>query len=180
MYLLLPSSQLKMGLAESPSSFGWATSLICLHMGPHRCADNRRLWKCRARAQGKKGGRVCFGDSVALDQLVMTVNLHPKGLKSVIKYVRAFLLGFPGRETEVYASRFCCILWWLCWMVNVHCNIRQYSLPKERNSYIFLYRNLLIDYCMHNSAEVAYFFLQSGTKKNVWILWKGYITVLFL
>lgn len=41
---------------------------------------------------------------------MMTVNLHPKGLKSVTKYVHTFLLDFQSRETGVYAGCFCCIL----------------------------------------------------------------------
>lgn len=160
-----------MGLAESPSSFSWAASPICLHMGPHSYAGNKRLWECRARAQGKKGGRVCFGDSVALDQLVMTVNLHPKGLKSVINYVWAFLLGFQSRETGVYGNRFCCMLLEtgqnVMALSNGECALWRKSILSSKGEKLifFLYRNLLVDYCMHNSVEVAYFFLQSGTKK---------------
>lgn len=41
---------------------------------------------------------------------MMTVNLHPKGLKSVIKYVHTFLLDFQSRETGVYDGKFCCTL----------------------------------------------------------------------
>lgn len=67
---------------------------------------------CGNAEQGSqgKGGRAYFGGSVALDQLMVTVNLHPKGLKSVIKYIHTFLLDFQSRETGVYAGRFCHIL----------------------------------------------------------------------
>lgn len=51
---------------------------------------------------------LCFGDSGALYQFMVTVNLHPEGLESVIKYVHTFLLDFQARDTIVYAGMFCC------------------------------------------------------------------------
>lgn len=131
----------------------------------------KRLWECRARSQGK-GGRACFGDSEALDQLMMTVNLHPKGLKSVIKYVHTFLLDFQSRETGVYDGKFCCTLLEtgqnVMALLNGECALQHKAIlssKRKKKPCIFLYRNLFIDYCMYNSPEVAYFFLQSGAKK---------------
>lgn len=50
---------------------------------------------------------LCFGDSEALYQVMMTANLHPEGLESVIKYVHAILLDFKARDTVVHAGMFC-------------------------------------------------------------------------
>lgn len=50
----------------------------------------------------------CFDASGAPYQLMVTVNLHPAGLETVLKHVLTFLLGFQARDTIVYAGMFCC------------------------------------------------------------------------
>lgn len=71
------------------------------------CGATQTCWQ---KVVVGKGGRVCFSDHAALDELMMPVNMHPKGLKSVVKHAHAFLLGFQSRETGVYAGRFCHVL----------------------------------------------------------------------
>lgn len=45
-------------------------------------------------------------------------------------------------------------------LLNGECALRQQAIlsSKVKKLLFFLYRNLFIDYCMYNSAEVAYFF----------------------
>lgn len=122
--------------------------------------------------KGLGEGWACFSNSVSLDQLVVTANLHFRGLKSSIKYVHTFLLDFQSGETEVYAGRFCCILLEtgqnVMALLNGECTLQHKAILSskgKKKSFFFLYRDLFIDHCMYNFAEVAYFFLQSGAKK---------------
>lgn len=75
---------------------------------------------------------------------MMSVRLHPKGLKSVIKSVHTFLIDFQSRETGAYAGRFCLILLEqnLMALLNGECAPRHNAilLSKGKNLFFILYR----------------------------------------
>jgi len=114
-----------------------STGFQLSHVPGLSVSGKKRLWECRARAQGK-GSRACFGGSAALDHLIMTENLHPKRLRSVIRDQHTFLLDFQSRETGVHAGRFCCVLLEtgqnMMALLNGDYALRhkEYSLPKEK------------------------------------------------